>query len=504
MSSRADTVLGLDIGSGSVKGLLLDGSGRVEASATCAFSTSHPAPGQAEQSPDEWFAAVVEVVDALTRADPSRAARLRGIGLTGAAHIPVLLDARLQVVRPAILWSDMRSAAEAVELERVHGSLIRDLTFNSPSPTWTLPQLLWLRRHEPEAMGDVRHLLLGKDEIIRRLTGRLVADQGNAASSLMLDVNRMRWSDDLVGLSGLQVEAMPEVVTPSEVVGSLSRAAAELLRLPAGLPVVAGGLDSVMELVALGVTQPGQAMLRLGTAGGIMAIATEGRAHHGLITYPYLDRGWCSQAFTSSCASSLQWMAGVLSRQDGMNEASTLAFEDLDALAAAVDPGADGVIFHPYLMGERAPHWNPELRASFIGLASGHGPGHLVRAVMEGVACSIRDCLDLLETLGGPLRSLRATGGMTQSDVWSHIVCDVLGRPFTPGQAEGSAMGAAMITATSLGMFPGLEEAVAACAEAGPVVDPDPASRGTYDRLIEVYRRVTEALAPIYTPTTHA
>jgi xylulokinase len=503
--AREDLVLGLDVGSGSVKGLLLGASGRVEATAARVFPTSHPAPGHVEQSPDDWFEAVVRVVRALVDPDGARSRRIRGIGVTGAAHIPVLLGTDLQVLRPAILWSDGRSVAEAVELDRTHGATIRSVTLNAPSPTWTLPQLLWLQRHEPEVMSRVRHVVLGKDEIVRRLTGRIVADSGNAASSLLFDVHDMAWSAELVAAAGLEEAVMPTVMGPSDVVGSLRPDTATVLGLPSGLPVVAGGLDSVMELVALGSTRPGEAMLRLGTAGGVMTVTGEGRPHGGMITYPFLDRGWCCQAFTSSCASALQWVRELLLPGDAQGddgEGDGAAFAELDRLARGALPGADGITFHPYLVGERAPHWDPSLRASFIGLQARHGRAELVRAVMEGVACSLRECLDALEGLGHPVASLRATGGATRSDVWSSIVCDVLGRSFERTTAEGSAKGVAMIAATSLGLFDHLDGAVAACVGRGDELRPDHALRPVYDDLLARYREVTTALAPIYRRTT--
>ncbi len=489
-----ELTLGIDLGSSSVKCVLLDRSGCCVAASTRPVVTTYPAPGQAEQDPDSWWSAVTAAVRELTAGIAP--GEVVAIGICGAAHIPVLLNAQLQPVRPAILWTDQRSGEQVQRLAAACGPQLLATCFNQPSCTWTLPQLMWLHENEPDTFQQARHLLLGKDYIVYRLTSRLVTDTGNAASTLMMDMQRSAWAEEFVVLTGLPASALPPILACHEVAGRLLPEPARQLHLSAGIPVVAGALDSVMELLVLGVIDNGQAMLRLGTAGGIMVVTAQARPAAGVITYPFLfNKGWCCQAFTNSCASAVGWVQQLL----GIGGDTGAAFQEFAELAAAAPPGSEGLIFHPYLLGERAPLWDPLLRASFVGAAMRHGRAHFARAVLEGVAYSIRECCDLLCDIGYDITALRLAGGGARSRLWRQIVGDVLGRELTRTNAEeSSATGAAMLAAIGVGLFADMAEAAGACGGATETVQPDVASYERYDQVYQCYIKIRAGLQPYY------
>ena len=426
MQTADDCVLGIDLGTGSTKCVVMNSRGRCLASASRAYLTSYPALGFAEQDPHDWYSGVVGSVREAIQGAGTTGDRIRCIGICGAAHIPVLLNSRLDVCRPAILWSDQRSGLEVEYLVEHHDHEILDVGYNQASCTWTLPQLMWISRNEPDTFDQVRHLLVSKDYIVFRFTGKLATDIGSAVSTLMVDARREQWSPILSSLSGLFPSALPPIFSPGDIVGGLTRDSAEDLGLPADVKVIAGALDSAMELLGTGVIRPSQGIVRLGTAGAVMMIAEEPRPERGILTYPHvISPYWYCQAGTNSCGTALQWVRDFVAPAPGQTGKS-LSYPELDDLAHAAPPGCDGLVFHPYLLGERAPYWDSNLRASFIGASINHGKGHFVRAVQEGVAFSLRDCLESLQRLGFRMEEARLGGGGSKSALWSQIVCDVL------------------------------------------------------------------------------
>lgn len=481
------TVLGLDLGTSTLKAVLIDANGAIRAAAVRSYPTAHPQPAWAEQNPADWLDALRDAVAALRDADAPGFARLAALGLCSAAHIPVLLDAADTVIRPAILWSDQRSEAEVRVLERDLAATLAAETLNAASCTWTLPQLMWVRRHEPEAFGRVRSLLSSKDYLIFRLTGRRVTDPASAAATLLYDVGGRRWSPTLAAAAGLPPEALPELLPSLACCGEVTPAATAAFGLPVGLPVIVGGLDSATELLGCGILAPERAgMVMVGSSGGIMAVTPRRSCDPGILTYPYVVDGlYTKQAGTNACATSLAWLAGVLASVPGC---AAPGHDDLDAMAAQSPPGARGLIFHPYLQGERAPYWNPDLRGSFTGLDRTHRACDFVRAVMEGVAMSLRDCLTMFAANGFPLSRAVMAGGVARSPVWRQIITDVLGiETFTTGSGE-SAFGAALLAATASGLFPSIEAAAAKCVKPERSLRPNADLADLYGRSYARYR----------------
>jgi xylulokinase len=484
------SVLGIDLGTSSLKCVLMDGDGRVRGSASCPYPTSRPQPGWAEQNPADWCEALAHAFGELRARAPSAFADIGAIGLCSAAHIPVLLDAKDAVVRPAILWSDQRSEAQVQALNAGHGAQLERVALNRAGCTWTLPQLVWLRDCEPENHSRARSVLCSKDYLLWKLTGIKATDPASAAATLMADVPARRWSEALTGLAGLSADMLPPILPTDAEAGRVSAAAAREFGLPAGIPVFVGTLDSAAELIGCGVCEPqNTGMIMVGSSGGIMALAHAPSHHAGIITYPYVvDDFYYKQAGTNSCATSLQWIRTLFSTVPG--QVAALGFSELDELAAQTDAGAGGLLFHPYLQGERAPYWNPELRGSFCGIDQTHTSGHFVRAVMEGVAYSLKDCLAMFERNGLTMKSAVIAGGVAKSPVWTRIITDVLGLDTYTTHNGESAFGAALLAATAKGIFADLKEAVATCVRREHTLAPDPQTAARYAACFARYQAV--------------
>lgn len=490
MTNSSACVLGIDLGTSSIKVVIVDSRGELLASTAQSYPTSHPQPGWAEQNPADWIEALRSALEELRTQAPALLDQLVGIGLTSAAHLPVLLDTQQHVIRPAILWSDQRSEREVTDLRTTHGGLITRKSLNEPGCTWTLPQLRWVWNNEPDVLPRVRCLLSSKDYLLFKLTGAMLMDHGSAAATLMLDAQRRSWSRELTALSALPDAAFPPLLPAMRIAGYITGEARRVFGLPEGVPVIAGTIDSAAELVGCGMLKPdGNGMVRVGSAGGIMAITKEPIFNPGVITYPHVNDGlFYKQAGTNSCATSLQWIRNLC--RGIRDDAAQVSYTDLDRLAKLAPPGADGLIFHPYLQGERAPYWNPALRGSFTGLDQRHGWPHLVRAVMEGVAFSLRDCLDMFRREGMDLQSAVVAGGVVESEVWLRIVTDVLDLNTRTVRHGDSVFGAAMLAATAVGMFKDLDQAVSVCVREEKALKPDAARRELYDHAFARYRNV--------------
>jgi len=492
MSASARCVLGMDLGTGSLKCVIMDATGRLLASAERSYPSKNPHPGWAEQDPGDWVEAMREALAELSAREPGLIAGLEGISLCSAAHIPVLLDGEDKVIRPAILWSDQRSDIEVAALSANHGNFLEETALNEAGCTWTLPQLLWIRDHEPDVLPRVRQLLSSKDYLVFRLTGTFSMDPGSAAATLMLDTRHKAWSPALTALSSLPVSAFPPLLDPLAVAGRITAEAAQLFGLPIGIPVISGSLDSAAEMLGCGILVPGElGMVRAGTAGGIMAVTDQPAFNRGIITYPHVLNGlYYKQAGTNACATSLQWIRNLCMAIRG-EDAPELTYEELNQFAAKAEPGAGGLVFHPYLQGERAPYWNAELRGSFTGIDQGHSWPQFIRAVMEGVAFSLLDCLGMFRRDGMDMNAAVMTGGVVKSPIWSQIITDVLGLETRTIRQGDSALGACMMAATGVGIFSNMHEAVKVCVVHERTMTPNPENHAHYIRIFERYREVS-------------
>lgn len=487
--------LGLDIGTSGAKALICDEGGAVLASATATYPLSQPRPLWSEQDPADWWRGAQEAVrEALAAAGPAAAARVAAIGLTGQMHGATFLDADGAVIRPALLWNDQRTAAECAEItERVGAERLIAIAGNPALTGFQAPKILWLRNHEPASYARLAQVLLPKDYIRLLLTGVAAADASDAAGTLLLDLKARDYSPEILGALEIPRAWLPQVYEGPQVTGQLSAEAAAALGLPAGLPVVAGGGDNAAAAVGTGVVRPGVVSSSIGTSGVLFAhsdtIALDpgGRLHSFCHSVP---GAYHLMAVTLSAGGAFQWLRNTL-RQTG---AADLSYDDLTAAAGAAPPGAEGLIFLPYLTGERTPHLDPLARAAFVGLTSRHGVSHMARAVMEGVIFALRDGLEIMRGLGVPADDIRATGGGARSGLWRQLQADIYGAPVhTLAAEEGPAYGAALLAGVGVGAFPDVNSAVGRCVRLAATTDPGPA-QATYEAVYAVYRDLYGAL----------
>ncbi|HEY2602428.1 MAG TPA: xylulokinase, partial [Thermoleophilaceae bacterium] len=451
-------VAGLDVGTTSVKGLALDtDDGRVVASAEEGYPFDTPRPGWAEQDPELWWRGSERVLSALSAAAGGDG--LGGIGLSGQMHGLVALDSADEVLRPALLWNDQRTAAEAREIEERLGGLeaLVRVTGNRSLTGFTAPKLLWMAHHEPELYARIAHVLLPKDYVRLRLCGEHATDVTDASGTLWFDVGKRRWSDTV--LDALEVD--PAWLPPAEESGVVSGTT------PGGVPVAAGAGDQGAGALGVGVDRPGPVSVVLGTSGVVLAglpayaAEPEGRVQASCHALP---GAWFGMGVILSAAGSLRWLRDVT---------GDVAFGGLDAEAEKWGPGAEGLTFLPYLTGERTPHFDPGARGAFAGLTVRHDRGALARSVLEGVAFGMRDALDLVASLGGHPRVGRVSGGGAKSDLWMRIMASVLELPLERVAVdEGAAYGAALLGGIAGGAWAKAEEAVQACVRTKATVDP--------------------------------
>src|SRR5690606_37778509 len=467
-------VLGMDVSTTATKALLVDETGKVVGVGSVEYPYDTPRPLWSEQDPRYWWDAAVGAIRKAFDQTGVSADEVAAIGLTGQMHGSVLLDDAGEVVRPAILWNDQRTEEECDEIRRRIGKeRLIQITGNDALTGFTAPKLLWVQRHEPENWERVRHILLPKDYVRYRLTGEFAIDVADGSGTILFDLARRTWSDEILDALGLDRSLFPDTHEGPDVTGALSAAAAEATGLRAGTPVVAGGGDQSANAVGVGAIRPGIVALSLGTSGVVFAATeepftqAEGRLHAFCHAVP--DR-WHRMGVMLSAAGSLRWLRDAV--------APDKSFDELVAGAAEVEPGAECLMFLPYLSGERTSHPDPHARGAFVGLTVRHDLRHLTRAVLEDVAYGLLDSLQLMMETGlARPHEIRASGGGTRSQLWCQILADVLGTQIaTIPDAEGAAYGAALLAAVGAGWFPTADEACAATVTVQPVAEPGDAA----------------------------
>ncbi|WP_298281680.1 xylulokinase [Acidocella sp.] len=481
-------LLGIDLGAGSLKATLIDTSGHIKGEGAHAVTTSVPHFGWSEQDPEEWFAALGAAVPRAITAAGIAPGEIAAIGVSAGAHIPVLTDEHDNVLRPAIMWNDQRAAAEAAALHARAGERIVETALNRVNPTWTLAMLAWLQKHEPGVMARAARLHLAKDYLRYRLTGTWATDFSDAIGALLADNATGGWSAGLAGLIGLDPALLPPIMPATAICGHVTPAAGALTGLKPGTPVVVGANDTTVEFFGAGATRPGMGGVKLATAG-VLYLATQGPAVFPPIScYPHIMPGlYYTATGTNSCASAHRWLRDLMFAEGG--------FTRMDELAAETPRGANGLLFHPYLQGERAPYWDPLLRADFVGLTISHGPAEFARALYEGLAFSIRDLLTAARGLGLSFGAIRLMGGGARSATWRQIIADVTGLTIERTEAGDASFGAALVAGIGAGLFAGPEEAVARCVRLRDVTTPEPGAQAFYDQLFALYKDTQAALA---------
>ncbi|HZL56800.1 MAG TPA: xylulokinase [Bryobacteraceae bacterium] len=486
--------LGLDIGTGGSRALLVNHDGEVIASHTAAHEDMVMLqPLWAEQSPENWWEASLLAIRGVVAAAGISGSDIKGVGLSGQMHGLVILDADHNVIRPSLIWCDQRSQAQVDWVNsKVGKAQVLEYTANPVLTGFTLPKLLWVRDNEPQLFERMRHVLLPKDYVRFRLTGEFATEVSDASGTALFDVVKRRWSFELVEAVGLDRAILPWCFESSDVSGKIPRAMAELTGLAEGTPVVGGAGDQAASAVGNGIVEPGLVSCTLGTSGVVFAHMEQvaydptGRVH----TFCHAVRDkWHVMGVTQGAGLSLQWFRNQV--------APGTEYDALMAEAAASPAGSQGLYWLPYLMGERTPHLDARARGGWIGLTASHRRSDLIRALIEGVCYSQKDCLDIVESLGVPVTSVRASGGGAKSKFWRQVLADVFRKPVvTLASQEGSALGAALLAMVGTGEYGTVREVCAAVIKEKDRVEPS-ASASAYLSGYPVYRSLYPAIKDV-------
>lgn len=483
-------VLGIDFGGGACKATLLSETGSTTATHTVEYSTAYPKPGWCEQNPSDWFDAMQRVIAAVFEKSRIRSDEIAALSLDAATHTAVLCDRDFNVLRPAIYWTDSRSTEESRYLYDHYQELIDHQVLHRPDTIWTLPQLLWIKAREPEIWAQTEKILFAKDYLRHRLTGDYVTDYIEAQGSMFFNYNRLEWSEELCRVLNFEPSKLPKIVAPTEIVGEITLKAAQETGLKAGTPVLCGTTDTVMEVFASGAIRPGQMTVKLATAGRICVITEQNYPSPFLINYSHVVSGlWYPGTATKSCAASYRWYRDTFGGE----------YAELDQAATEIPVGCDGLMFHPYLNGELTPYGDPLLSGSFIGIRTHHTKAHFNRAVLEGVAFSLRDCFEALKSLHIQ-HETEATviGGGAASPLWRQILSDMLGIRLVEKERSDSSFGSAMLAGIAIGMFEDFENALNRCGKNRSVTEPIEENTVQYSFKFDRYKAVHDALASIY------
>ncbi len=489
--------LGIDVSTTGSKALLVDETGNVVGAALTEHSISTPKPLWSEQDPQEWWTASTNSIrQALSQAG-AKGEDVKAVGLTGQMHGLVMMDEAGKVLRPAILWNDQRTAEECDDITRIVGfKKLLSICGNKALTGFTAPKILWVRKNEPDVYAKTAHILLPKDYVRYHLTGDYAVDHADGSGMILYDLKKRDWSKELLDALEIPESWLPKTYEGSEITGVISASAAELTGLKAGTPVVGGGGDQAAQAVGVGAVTPGIVALTLGTSGVVFAstpsplIEPEGRLHAFCHSVPGT---WHFMGVMLSAAGSLRWYRDTL--------APGMGYDELLAPAADIPAGSEGLLFLPYLTGERTPHPDPLARGAFVGLTVRHSKAHMTRSVIEGVSFGLRDSMELLKNAGlGEIKQVRVSGGGARSPLWRQMLSDVMNTELvTVNTTEGAAFGAALLAGVGIGTWKTVEESCNATIKTLDKTTANPNVVKTYEQYYRQYTALYPALQPSFT-----
>ena len=508
VKQKGGVLLGVDVGTSGLKAILLAPSGRLLGSVTRAYPLDIPRPGWAQQDPALWWDGAVGAIRALLATKRVKPAQIAGVGLTGQMHGSVFLGAKGQVLSPALLWCDQRTAAECAEITRLVGgpkALLR-YTFNPALTGFTAPKILWVRRHLPQVAKKTEKVLLPKDYVRFRLTGDYASDVSDASGTLLFDVRNRRWSQPVLKALRIPRGWMPETREGPERTGGISREAARATGLLEGTPVMAGGGDQAAGAIGCGVIEPGIVSASLGTSGVVFAACRlprqtpDGRLH---VFCSAVTGGWHMMGVMLAAGGALRWLRDELG--GAVVPQLSHGQDHYDAMCRAADripAGSEGLTFLPYLTGERTPHADPHARGVLFGLSLKHTAAHITRAVLEGVSYGMRDSLELIRGSGVRVNRIRLSGGGARNPMWCRMQASVYEATCARlTREEGPALGAAMLAGLGAGVFRDYRQAVRVCVADRDQFRPDPRLVPTYRRRYATFRSLYPPLKPIFQAT---
>jgi xylulokinase len=499
-------LLGIDIGTSGTKTLICDHAGVVIATATAEYPLSSPRPGWFEQDPDQWFDAVCAATRAVLKKAKLRGPDITAVGLSGQMHSSVFLSSSSKPLRSAILWNDQRTGEQCAEIEDAAGGRagLIDLVANPALTGFTAPKILWVRQHQPKIFARTKRVLLAKDFIRLKLTGEFATEMSDASGTLLLDVVNRKWSDRLMGLLKIDPSLMPSVFESSVVTGQITASAAVATGLAAGTPVVGGAGDQAAGAVGMGIVKPGLVSATLGTSGVVFAHCDKpvrdplGRVH----TMCHAVTGkWCVFGCMLSAGGSFQWLRNTIGAPEVelARKRKIDPYELLVAEAETAPPGCEGLLFLPYLTGERCPHPDPNARGGWVGLTARTTRPMLIRSLLEGVTFGMRDVLEIISAMGVRISTVRTAGGGSRSPFWRQLQADIYNRPIvTTNALEGPAYGAALLAGTGTGVWTSVEKACAAGITAADPIRPDRKQAAIQGQSFEVYHRLYGDLKPAF------
>lgn len=500
-----DILLGVDLGTSGVKVLALESTGKILATHSESYPIFNPKAGWSEQDPGDWWQGTLAAIKGVLQHDAVDVKSVRALSVSGQMHGSVFLDSDGEVIRQPLLWNDTRTFPQCETItEKIGEEKLIGLAGNPALEGFTAPKVLWLKENEPANYEKLTTLMLPKDYILYKMTGRLCTEVSDAAGTLLFDVKNRQWSEDIMTMLDLNTDILPEVLESIDVVGSLSDAASGMTGLPADVKVVAGGADNACSAVGNGIVTEGLVMASLGSSGTVVAQTDsmqsdpQGRIHSFNHAVP---QRWYLMGVMLSAAASIKWFRGNFAEAEAIVADSIGSSPEdlLDKQSIQVDPGSNGLLFLPYLSGERTPHRDAKARGVFFGMSPIHGKKHFVRSILEGVAFGMRDSLELVKDLGVTPTQIRITGGGSKSPVWRQIMADVFNQAVvTTNIEEGPAIGAAILAGVGVGTYASVEEAAKEIVEVRDSVEPNQENVEIYEGIYPLYKNLYSSLKPNY------
>ncbi len=493
--------MGVDIGTGGCKVSLIDSEGEYISSGSCNYVTYHDYPGWSEQEPKDWYKGFKIAYGIALNSGKVDPKNIVAISIDASTHNMVLLDKQMNTLRRTIMWTDQRSVLETNWLNEKYGEELFTITLQKANPTWSLPQLLWIKNNENEVFEKIKYLMFIKDYIRYKFAGSWETDYIDAQGSMLVDHSTGEWSTKICQIASIPLQILPPIKKPTDIVGNITREVARDLGLNTKVKVLVGTTDTVTECFGIGISEAGQCVIKIATAGTVNIFTNKPHPSKKSLTYSYVIPGlWYTCMATNSAAQSLRWFREIFFElEEAELETKNIpTYKLIDEKVQKTKSGSDGLIFHPYLMGERSPYWDPFLRASFTGINAFHKKEHFYRSIMEGVAFSLKDCYLEINKMRLDADEIRLIGGGAKSSIWCDILANVLNKNIIVLEQDDSSFGSAMLAGVGVGEFENFQDAINKCVKIKKVIKPTKEEIKIYKTIFNVYKQIHDRLRGIY------